>query len=1557
MPRVICQVRARPGRISFVWSEGGRAFEPYHLDGSAVIGLLETARSAREELARIAVGGSGAELPRLGRELYRQLFPQNGAGATVAAEVRTWLAGLEEGGTLESLELLGDHEVAPWNVLCDRAEEAGGQVFWGGRLNVAAGRRAGPLRSCEVLERPTVLLVMDPGSRAALTAEQQKRLHEFIEGNRLAVAQSVTDLGRAIQDNKPDILYLFCQSVSGGLRLGDAVLTAAELEELLRGQEGELPWNSRLVFVNACRGDGAWAPVAASFQALGLGGLILPEAPPAGELASAFGLDFLAGFLYQGRPVGVLLQQLRQRTAPAGLLYTTVCPPWLRVCWQEVEAETAAPEKEAEEAPLPEEPYRPLAPYDREDRALFVGRENDTVLAAGLLDAPGVRLLLVHGRAAIGKSSLLRAGVLPYLELDGVGYRALRDRQDEDIPDEEELPVIAVRATNDLPGQLALALAAACARPCSFTTPTGRTVTVDLPSILRQSFATAEETPPQQLNEAALRAALLADPALPGRLLTALADALPQEPVLLIEQGEEMFTLARRREDAVNRQAGLEMLRRLAATPGQGKVVVLLRTEYYGRLISQLRLNALSPPGEAGLRDYFLTELSEEGMMEAVLQPTLDEPIPYSTEIPLAKYGFRFDEGLPELIVRQVRETARELGESALSLLQVVCTRLAAVAMTRQDRTIHEADVAAAGGISAGLAGYVEELIKTVVSSNSRRRRLRGLLGRLYRSQPDGTVTRDLTPVERLSDWRGPPPLETIIEEGAAEDVRLFETYWLGGGDQEQLYVSLSSDALAPVAARWDREDRIRREHGRKVTIDWLWVVVPLVLLLLVMGWTWQRTRRAASAAQKELEEAQGQVKTWKETLKAVEEGTRFPLYVNHLREAEKAWTRGESVLFRQLLLNHRRDPRPEDDVRGFEWYHLWQLRDRSLATLEGHLGAVAAVTLSADGKLAVSGGSDGRIGLWGLRPTTRLGFVDLRGGPVNAVAFSHSGLLLACGLEDGSLRILDLAGADTGKSKRIAVNVFGSHAGAVRCVALSPDGKVLASGGDDGMVRLWETVSRKDKKVLVQGSRVLAVAFSPDGKLLASSGADGTIILRDGPSGEKKQVLSAHKGPVGSLAFSPDGKLLVSAGTRKVGLQEQGEVKFWDIATGKAEKTEFEAPARVWSLAYVEQGKGLLTGCQDGSIRLWDTTSGKQLETFAGHLGAVRGLAVHSDDKTFISGAADRTVKSWSLSSPGARQQAAAHKGPAVAVAISPDSKRVISGGQDGALKLWDAATGRAIRTLKSEQGPVTSVALAGMGDRLLAASSHAAKDKQGGVILLWDADKGTILHTLKGHKGSVNAVALSADGSLLVSGGADKMVLTWDTAKGTQQQRFTGHSAEVLSVAVAPDKGSAASGDAAGVILVETVGAKKPGPGAGKRLFPDRHAGPVQALAFIKDDAVISGGADGTIRLWVWRPGKEVGASRILTQQRQAVLGLALSGFWDVLAAGGPDQSVHLWDLERGKLRHTLPGPGAAIRGLAFAPNGRLLAAACADGTVYFWRSAPREPLAQPPREREAE
>ncbi len=392
---------------------------------------------------------------------------------------------------------------------------------------------------------------------------------------------------------------------------------------------------------------------------------------------------------------------LRTQSGTPGLLYSAFCPAHLRVTWDETgESDLEGPPP----GPLPDQPYRPLAPYDREDRALFSGRDEDVAEFAVRLDRADTRMLILHGPSGVGKSSFLRAGVVPFLE-DVAGFRALRDRTPEKTPVAEgDYPVLSVRATHDLAGQLAEALCAFCSQPYSFTTPAGKSVSVDLPGILasmvnpmstaiqvKQSpdaVSDAPQPPPvlppesEKVTPRLVWEAMQNDLGLLSRLLSAITEPLPQELVILIEQGEEVFTQATRPVDRRRRRQALNMLTHFAASSSQCKVILSIRTEYLGRLLEELPLNAT----------FLLRELTDDEIVEAIILPTATDLIPGSTEAPNQKYQFLFEEGVPEAIVRMTRES-RQGNESVLALVHASCAQLHEKLQDREDKVIRPNDL------------------------------------------------------------------------------------------------------------------------------------------------------------------------------------------------------------------------------------------------------------------------------------------------------------------------------------------------------------------------------------------------------------------------------------------------------------------------------------------------------------------------------------------------------------------------------------------------------------------------------------------------------------------------------------------------------------------------------------------------------------------------------------------------------------------------------------------------------------------------------------------------
>ena len=123
-------------------------------------------------------------------------------------------------------------------------------------------------------------------------------------------------------------------------------------------------------------------------------------------------------------------------------------------------------------------------------------------------------------------------------------------------------------------------------------------------------------------------------------------------------------------------------------------------------------------------------------------------------------------------------------------------------------------------------------------------------------------------------------------------------------------------------------------------------------------------------------------------------------------------------------------------------------------------VNGVNGVAVSADGRMAVSGGSDGTVRVWDLAGDAAPRVLTGHAGPVNAVAVSADGRTAVSGSADGTVRVWDLAGD-------AAPRVLTGHAGDVNAVAVSADGRIAVSGGDDGTVRVWDLAGDAAPRVL----------------------------------------------------------------------------------------------------------------------------------------------------------------------------------------------------------------------------------------------------------------------------------------------------------------------------------------------------------------------------------------------------------------------------------------------------------------------------------------------------------
>ena len=156
-------------------------------------------------------------------------------------------------------------------------------------------------------------------------------------------------------------------------------------------------------------------------------------------------------------------------------------------------------------------------------------------------------------------------------------------------------------------------------------------------------------------------------------------------------------------------------------------------------------------------------------------------------------------------------------------------------------------------------------------------------------------------------------------------------------------------------------------------------------------------------------------------------------------------------------------------------------------------------------------------------------------------------------------------------------------HTMPVNSMAFSPHGNVIASSSSDGTIRLWHAQTGEHLRVLAkQIGWVYDLVFSPDGKMLAYESRDNNIYLLDIQEGTHLRIFTRGAEDLSYFAFSPDGRTLVS-------VAEDGTIVLWDVQSGMEQRTFPGHKGGTYTVAFSPDGSTLASGSSNGTVLLWD--------------------------------------------------------------------------------------------------------------------------------------------------------------------------------------------------------------------------------------------------------------------------------------------------------------------------------------------------------------------------------
>ncbi|WP_235984611.1 nSTAND1 domain-containing NTPase [Mesorhizobium neociceri] len=1175
-------------------------------------------------------------------------------------------------------------------------------------------------------------------------------------------------------------------------------------------------------------------------------------------------------------------------------------------------------------------PFRGLKPFEFENADLFFGRTHaiaDCIERLEQQAAKGKAFLLIYGMSGSGKSSLLRAGLLPFITRPGAVAGIDFWRRCLVRPSEGPDPVTSLTAG-------LLAEGAFPELACE-------------PAALAQLCRSSPDRALALIRQAHAKAAAAAG-SVPTKLRL----------IVALDQMEELFTTEK---DPPSREV---LVRLLAALAGSGLawVIATIRSDFFHR--------CGEVPGFSGLKD---------GLGSYELLPPSGPEIAEIIREPARAAGLRFGESADRGRLDDVLQDAAAADPGSLPLLEFVLDALYEAG--RERRVLTFAAYRALGGLEGAIARRADEVVDALPPDIQEE--LPVVLRALTTVRPgDGAVA--ARPALR-AQVTGTPQRLVLIEaliaarllvsdEDAAGHVftrvahEALLSRWPRAGDivnANRSFLETRARLMAD-AQRWHSDNRNqelllpygkRLAEGEELLLSRREEVDHQVIEYI----------EASSRAQNEREEKDRQAE--RALIEAAEAAKRERLE----REAERRSlaaaaasrlarrTRYAAIVATALALlagvgaflgfkgqqeatrQAELAEQSADKARSAEKEAL-AARDQALSNQSLSLSFLSQQTAaSGDTETAIllavealpkSGSGpvrpylfEAEAALFNALLAHRQTAVFKHDAGVTQAAFNRTGDRIVTASYDRTARIWDA-------SKGTEIAVLKGHGGPVERAEFSPDGRLVITAARDGTARIWDADSGAQRAVLEPVGDFPTAMFDPSGERVLTAGGNSQALLWDARTGVKLLSFVAKTGPatneVGGDAladFNPDGRSFATSRHRKVFV--------WNAADG-ALIHEWNVDNTPSTLTFSPDGSRLLLGswiAHHSSPALWDAGNGTEIASLAGHKSdtQLQGVIFSHDGRRIATVSLDGSARIWDGKSgilldvlgqetPNLNLTDRGHYDPDKEMnsAFSPDDRLLATASIDGPIRIWDVGRASLFTTITGHDALIEHLEFDPVDSNILLTASHD------GTARLWEMNG--ILTTDLRHEHPPTFAVFSPDSVHLLTGGGDAKVHLWDVTTEREIAKFD--TGEIVHGATySPDGTRVATVSLAGRVLVWDVASKR-------QLAEIKSPIGLRHIQFSPaGDLLAAGSGRGFARLWDAASGAEV--ATIATSETLPQVVFNRDGNLVFAATGSAGHLVKPDGTELKKL----VGHERPITGAAFSPDGQLVATASLDHTARIW------------------
>ncbi len=1159
-------------------------------------------------------------------------------------------------------------------------------------------------------------------------------------------------------------------------------------------------------------------------------------------------------------------------------------------------------------------PFRGLDVFELEHQKIFFGRDLAIAEITGRLleqSRRGRVFLIVLGMSGCGKSSLIRAGVVPELTRAGVVPEVGCWRR-------------AILRPSEAGGTLLDGLAAALSAEKTA-----------LPELGQLGYNV--ERLAACLRDAPAHAVPLVEAALTNAARRFAQDNLRTTPpearfILVIDQLEEVFTSER--FAAAERVAFIRALSALSRS-GLVWVITTMRSDLYAHCAEIEEFRALK--GDDGQYDLSPPNVSEVGQI--IRMPALAAGLSFETH---PETHQKLDDALQE-------EASRN--PEALPLLEFCLDEL--YKLQTKDHVITWEAYARLGGLKGAIAKRAEDVFGGL--SPAGRDAFAPVLTAL--------VTMEATATRRLARRK-----DLVVNPGAEELVTAFAKANLFITDVDQAgeaVVTVAHEALIdswPRVQEWVQENRdFLRLKTRLAQAAHRWRETRRDSdFLLPEGKPLAEAEDALRKRRPELEEvefilasarhaARRRRRRWLAVAGVVTLvlGVIFGSIIKQKNDALKAQAEAQRAASKTDFTFAA-----DEMARGNLPVSLAYLAD-ALRNQPTNQGAMA---------LCIAELRDSPLPLVAV----------IHGEEVQDAEFSPDGTRFVTASADGTARIWDVAtGKETGPPLQPGPSENGKGAPKtwVHTAEFSPDGREIVTASWDDYARLWDAQTGQEVgPPLKHGGRVVTARFSPDGSRVVTASYDHTAQIWDVRTGKPAGAAMPHDKVVWTACFSPDGtRVLTASADKRAGV--------WDAVTGKNLSYLVQHGDEVNIAAFSPDGRWIATGSDDHKAQIWDARSlqpvGKAMENHA----PVNYVSFSPDSRTLVTTSSDMHAYLWAVPSGEPVGQAMPHDGVVRSAKFSPNGRWVVTSSYDRTARVWDAHTGlplsppmrhsravymatfspdstlvatasfdhigriwawHALRGLPviTQTGPMRPASFSADDRAIVTAANDGAQ--------IWDAASGLPAGARVDREGKLVQATLSADGRRLLTVTPDAARI-WDAKTGTRagpDLTPADLAVPMLGASFSPDGSTIMTVSAGGIALWDAVTGQRREHGT------VRPGGTVMTARFSPDGRTIATGTyEGLVRLWNTQTAGGVGE---VMQHNGPVVNVRFSADGRWLATASRDHTARTWDAQTGASVATMSQDNW-MNDAEFSPDGRWLVTACVSGDAQVWDARAGVPVSQ--------